>query len=330
MSTALALYDATAILSDLMKTHDASLCDVCSAKLVANETYSICRFPDAPASTRGLPEEHLGHTACKTCADDPCLYIGDGGACKPCLRALGGRRSSVKLAGVALRPPVKNGMADLMLKGFQEAQTTIDDVREQHERERLQDQDDRRAAAVEDKRRRRAEAEEEARALEEARRLRAEAEEAALAAEERRREADADAERIVRQADADAQERRRLATDGGAPAAPVSPDSQQAATKKKRKANTEVDEETARRRKEQARIVYQEKKAMVDDYPRLYSALETAKRTLEDVVAIAKSELAAAGVSTASFDARLEAVVAKDDDDAEEAHSGDVLQATSE
>ena len=60
MTTTLALYDTGAILGDLMKTHDATTCDVCHTKLVAKETYSICRFPDAPPNTRGLPEEHLG------------------------------------------------------------------------------------------------------------------------------------------------------------------------------------------------------------------------------------------------------------------------------
>lgn len=324
MTTTLALFDTGAILGDLMKTHDATTCDVCHAKLVAKETYSICRFPDAPPNTRGLPEEHLGHTACKTCADDPCLYIGDGGACKPCLVALGNRRSAVKLAGVALRPPVKNGIADRMLEGFQEAQATIDKAQDQRECERLQEQDDRRIAAVEEKRRRKADEaekeearaveearqrrEEEARALEEARQRRMEAEEAALAAEARRREEEAKAEEQSKKAEAAAA--MLAAADDDTDARRSFSPAPTSTSAKKRKAAV-VDEEVLFRRREQARRVREEKKSILADYPRLHTELEAAEQKLEDLLAIATSELAAAGTSyVSSFEARWKAVVA--------------------
>ena len=132
MTTTLSLYDATGILDGLMKTRDATTCAVCDDTLV-DECYVICKSPETDPGTRGLPKEHKAHTACKKCVDD-LAYIGDGAACLPCLTALGGRRSSIKLAGVALRPAVRNGLADHMLRGFMDAEHTMEEARDREKK----------------------------------------------------------------------------------------------------------------------------------------------------------------------------------------------------
>ena len=165
MTTTLALADANNILMELMTTRDKTKCAQCHETLVG-DSYNICRFPDAAPGTRGLPEEHEGHTVCKGCADT-LAYIGEAGCCGPCFLALGPRRrSSIKLAGVALRPPVKNSLANTMIKSFNGAKQSITEVQERQDRDRIQEGADRRAAAVEDVRRRREEAEVEAKRLE--------------------------------------------------------------------------------------------------------------------------------------------------------------------
>ena len=159
-TTALALSTATGILTNLVdKERDVTKCDVCLTTLTG-DTFSICRFPDCAPDTRGLAKEHEGHTACKSCVDE-LSYIGDAGSCKVCLDALGGRRSSIKLAGVALRPAVKNSLANKMIEGFQEAEKCIAEAREQEDMDRIQQQAQNRQYHVEDVRRRRREEEEE-------------------------------------------------------------------------------------------------------------------------------------------------------------------------
>tara|TARA_B110001452_G_scaffold32449_1_gene25328 strand:- start:5801 stop:6913 length:1113 start_codon:yes stop_codon:yes gene_type:complete len=166
----LTLYNAVGILTDLLdSTTQAALCDNCGDEL-GDTTWNICTGPLAPEGTLGIPEHHSGHTACTTCAMDPLSYIAEGGACRPCLTTLGGRRSSVIKAGVALRPPVKNVLANKMISYCTTAQHQVNGAQEAQDAERRQDGVDRRIAAVEDVRRRRAEAEAEAA------RLRAEAE----------------------------------------------------------------------------------------------------------------------------------------------------------
>ena len=198
MSTALSLYDAQGILATLMETRDNTVCAICSEKL-GTKSYLICRFPDAPAGTRGIPEEHEGHTACETCAKDRTLYVGEGGSCKACFDALGGRRTAVAKSGVALIPAVLNSMANTMMTGFLAAEQHIQDAQDAADNERIQEGSDRRAAAVEEVRRRRAAAE--AEAAVEVRRLREEAEAEALRFKE---EAEAEALRFKEEAAASA------------------------------------------------------------------------------------------------------------------------------
>jgi ribosomal protein L32 len=103
-STAIALYSDTRILTDLVtKQKEVAVCDHCGESLIGKDSFVICRAPDVvevPGNNR-----HLAHTACFECADN-LSYIGDAGACAPCLQKFGSRRSMAKFAGVALRPMV--------------------------------------------------------------------------------------------------------------------------------------------------------------------------------------------------------------------------------
>jgi hypothetical protein len=183
----LTLYNAVGILTDLLDTTDeARRCDNCGDEL-DGDTWNICTGPVAPEGTPGIPEHHEGHTSCTACAMDPLSYIAEGGACRPCLTALGGRRSSVIKAGVALRPPVKNVLANKMITCCTTAQQKVTAAQDAQDAERRQDGVDRRAAAVEDVRRRRAEAEAEAA------RLRAEAEQVRAEADRVKERAEEDA-----------------------------------------------------------------------------------------------------------------------------------------
>lgn len=164
-SNTLTLYNAVGILTDLIDTTDkVRLCDNCGDEL-NGETWNICTGPVAPEGTAGIPEHHEGHTACTKCAMDPLSYIAEGGACRPCLTALGGRRSSVIKAGVALRPPVKNVLANKMIGCYTLAKDKVAEAHDAQDAERRQEGTDRRAAAVDEVRRRRAEAEAEAETL---------------------------------------------------------------------------------------------------------------------------------------------------------------------
>ena len=121
------------------------------------ETWNICSGPQAPEGTPGIPEHHSGHTACTKCAMDPVAYIAEGGACRACMTELGGRRSSVIKAGVALRPAVKNCLATSLLHAQHEAGRRVAECLEAQDDARRQEGADRRAAAVEEVRRRREE-----------------------------------------------------------------------------------------------------------------------------------------------------------------------------
>lgn len=157
-TTTLSLYDATGILSTLMDTKkDIDLCDVCQQPYKDGNSWNICRFPDVPQSRGGIPAVHVGHTACDECAES-LAYIGDAGSCIVCYNALGGRRSALKTAGVALRPPVKNQLATKFLHCFKEAEESIEAANEESDQARIQEGTDRRVAAVEDVRRRKEEA----------------------------------------------------------------------------------------------------------------------------------------------------------------------------
>jgi hypothetical protein len=171
----LVLYNAVGILTDLLdSTEDITLCDNCGDEL-GDTSWNICSGPVAPLGTP-IPEYHDGHTACTKCAMDPIAYIAEGGACRPCLDELGGRRSSVIKAGVALRPPVRNVLANKMINCCTIARTQVSDAQEAQDVDRRQEGVQRRAAAVEDVRRRRTEASEDARRLcEEAEQVRAQA-----------------------------------------------------------------------------------------------------------------------------------------------------------
>lgn len=143
--TTLALYDAKQILDELMTTRNRTLCCICSKKL-GTETYLICRFPEAAADTRGMPEEHEGHTACKACVVDR-DYVGEKASCKACFSALGGRRSSLIKAGIALIPPVRNTTVNTILTGFEEAEKAIREGQEAVEHMRIRESVDRRCDA---------------------------------------------------------------------------------------------------------------------------------------------------------------------------------------
>ena len=156
-SSTLTLYNAVGILTDLIDATDAvARCDNCNAEL-DEVSWNICTGPVLPEGTPGVPKHHEGHTACTTCAMDPLSYIAEGGACRPCLNALGGRRSSVVKAGVALRPAVKNILANRMIECCTAAKRSVEEAQDAQDAERRQEGADRRAAAVEDVRRRRAE-----------------------------------------------------------------------------------------------------------------------------------------------------------------------------
>lgn len=210
MSTAIALYDAQGILATLLETRDDTICAICSKTLGA-KSYLICRFPDAPAGTRGLPKEHEGHTACEACATDRTLYVGEGGSCRACFTRLGGRRTAVAKSGVALIPAVLNSMANTMMSGFLAAERRMEEARDAAEDERIQEGTDRRVAAVEERREaKRRRDEEEARRREEA----AEAEAARLTEEARERaeeEARRHAEEVKTRAEEEAKRLREEA-----------------------------------------------------------------------------------------------------------------------
>lgn len=213
-TTALSLFDARGILTDLMETRDDTKCDICGDPF-GTESFTLCQAPEVREGDPVPEKKHSAHSACAMCASDPCNYIAEGGACRPCLIALGGRRSHVKMAGVAIRNPARNALADRLLEGFDRAQSCIDEARDREDRERIQEGAARRTAAVEEKRRRKAEqAAELAREAEE-HRMRLEAEEAdrrlALEAEEaaRRRELEAEAERARAALEAEEAHRRQ-------------------------------------------------------------------------------------------------------------------------
>ena len=217
--TALSLATATGILTTLVEfERDATKCDVCAAPL-GDESFAICRNPEpSGGGARGDGNNtkiHEQHSACAECVDS-LAYIGEAAACVVCLKELGGRRSAIKNAGVALRPAVRNGLANRMLKGLHDAEESIDKARDQMDVDRIQEGADRRAAAVEEVRRKRAEAEEMQRQAEEARRLaeeekqRNEREKEEIEAERQRaREASLEDERRNREEQGRLEEERR-------------------------------------------------------------------------------------------------------------------------
>ena len=207
MANTLALYDAVGILDTLVTTtDDVARCDNCLELFAAGTpTYSICTAPtegDADAKNN-----HKGHTACATCAKDPLSYIAEGGACRPCLEALGRRRSNVSRAGVALRPPVENYKVNRVLTSHWTAKRQIDEAIEAQDAERRQEGGARRAAAVDDVRRRRTEEAEKAEV--EAARVRAAAQAEAECVRAKCLEVEAETERKRQKVEAET-ERKRL------------------------------------------------------------------------------------------------------------------------
>ena len=204
----LTLYSAVGILTDLLEnTDEVSVCDNCGDAL-GETTWNICTGPAAHEGISGIPLHHNGHTACTKCAMDPLSYIADGGACRPCLTALGGRRSSVIKAGVALRPPVKNILANKMIGCYIAAKERVSEAHEAQDDERRKEGTTRRAIAVDDVRRRRAEEEEEAmRVRAEVEHLRAQTEEDSRAAQEKIEQNSRAAQEKIEQDSRDAQER---------------------------------------------------------------------------------------------------------------------------
>ena len=170
-------------------------------KPLQDDCWLICRFPDLPEGSPGIPAQHQGHTSCSQCAEE-LHYIGEAGSCIVCYNELGNRRSALKRAGVALRPAVRNAFGVDMLKAYQDAEENYNYAREQEDDERRQEGAERRIAAAIDVRRRREEA---ARALEE----KEAAERATQAAETARKQE----EEIARQAKEEARAALLLAQD---------------------------------------------------------------------------------------------------------------------
>lgn len=208
----LTLYNAVGILTNLIDTTDeVRRCDNCGDEL-KGDTWNICTGPVAPEGTPGIPDHHQGHTACNKCAMDPLAYIAEGGACRPCLSSLGGRRSSVVRAGVALRPPVKNVLANKMIGCCTAAKEKVTQAQDAQDTERRQEGADRRAAAVEEVRLRQVEREAETdRLRQEAESAHAEAERAKKRAEEDARLANEKIQEDARLAQEKIQEDQRLA-----------------------------------------------------------------------------------------------------------------------
>jgi hypothetical protein len=296
----LTLYNAVGILTDLLDTTDeVRRCDNCGDEL-DGDTWNICTGPVAPEGTPGIPEHHEGHTACTKCAMDPLSYIAEGGACRPCLTALGGRRSSVIKAGVALRPPVKNVLANKMIGCCTEAKNKVTEAHEAQDAERRQEGADRRAAAVEDVRRRRAEAEAEAeRVRAEAETLRAQAEEEARAAQEKIQE---DARVAQEKIDEDrrvaqekiVEERRvaqeRMQEEAEAFAARLARDNTTTASssnapvrKRKTQSQDQID-----RRKEAARLTREDKKRKLEQHDFLVAQNEILSRQISKIQEVAR------------------------------------------
>ena len=315
MSTSLSLYNSQGILTTLMETRDITVCSICSEKL-GKKSYLICKFPDAPPGTRGIPEEHEGHTACASCATDRTLYVGEGGSCKACFDALGGRRAAVAKSGVALIPPVLNSMANIMMNGFLAAEQTIKEAQDANDAERIREGAERRAAAVEEKRRRRAEAAEveanrlkdeakaEAKRLTEEAKERAEREaerlteeakeraerEAERLTEEAKERAEREAERLKAEAHAEAQalaeeedrkraERHRI-EDASRAALPATMH-----TARQRKAQSQ---ETVKKRMEKSRATREAKKMKLEQYDALVTERDQLQLKLNEAIGIAK------------------------------------------
>jgi hypothetical protein len=199
MSTTLSLFDAQGILTDLVQAQkNTAVCAQCGDQL-EGDTFILCRGPDCAPPTSDGPRLHQAHTGCKNCADN-FAYIGQAGACLPCLTYLGNRRSMIKFAGVALRPPVKNTMATMMIHELNDAEQSIEEARDHQVDARIHEGAARRAAHVDDVRRRRVEAEEEARTAREE--VKREAEEVKREAEELRRLAKEESDRLCLEAKA--------------------------------------------------------------------------------------------------------------------------------
>lgn len=297
MTTTLSLFDAQGILTTLMETRDHTLCSICSTTL-GPRTYMICRFPDGVDKP-----EHEGHTACETCAKDRTLYVGEGGSCKACFDALGGRRTAVAKSGVALIPPVLNAMANTMISGFLSAEKEMKDALDAKDSERIAEGAKRRAAAVEEVRRRRVAAEKEATRLREAAEQESEAlksraaaeaarvteeakeraaEEAARVTEEAKKRAEEEAARVAAETQFAQQERtRKLQAEDDERRERIRVEDEQRANvrsdgqPRKRKPQSE---ETVRKRMEASNATRAEKKrkiARVDEIASELSVLET-------------------------------------------------------
>lgn len=291
----LTLYNAVGILTDLLDTTDeVRRCDNCGDEL-NGDTWNICTGPVAPEGTPGIPDHHEGHTACTKCAMDPLSYIAEGGACRPCLTALGGRRSSVIRAGVALRPPVKNVLANKMIGCCAAAKNRVTEAHDAQDAVRRQEGADRRATAVEDVRRRRAEVEAEAeRVRAQAETLRAQAEEDTRVAQEKIQEdARVAQEKIVedhRVAQEKIGEERRVAQErmqeeAEAFAARLARDNGTDAPVRKRKAQSQ---DQIDRRKEASRITREDKKRKLEQHDFLVAQNEILSRQIAKIQEVAR------------------------------------------
>lgn len=150
MAYPLTVFSPETILENwISHTEQIAKCDVC-AKPIGTDTYAICRFPDPDANGSREAAVHKGHFACAACATDGEFgYIGDGGSCIVCFYSLGGRRSAISKAGVALRPAVKTPLLDSCLVGAQEAKQQVVDAQAAADARAVQERNGARRSAVE-------------------------------------------------------------------------------------------------------------------------------------------------------------------------------------
>jgi hypothetical protein len=164
MCTTLSVLDSQAILTDIIDAQTKlDACDNCG-KPFDGPCFFVCRFPEKASTT-----VHKGHTCCKRCVDDR-AYIGEKGACNPCLRLQPtGTRANIHKAGIALIPAVENALASRYLTEVHTAQARIDECNERDEQARIQEGEDRRRVAVQEVQRKQAQERIEARLVQDAR-----------------------------------------------------------------------------------------------------------------------------------------------------------------
>jgi hypothetical protein len=177
--TTLSRHSAQAILDNVMsKQENVTNCHVCDAKIVGT-VFTIC------APVRDSANVTLkGHSACSKCVQNN-DYIGVHGKCSGCLRQF---RSNSGKCGLALIPPCEGKMTTEVVGILRDAEKEINKLRENEEKQRIEEGERRRAIAVEEVRRKK-QMEEEARDI----------------LERAKREAEENVERMMKEAEENAE-----------------------------------------------------------------------------------------------------------------------------